>query len=61
MMMVGLDFDMQSLTQSEGTYALPLTQYGGAFGTTPEHNLMKEGGEDENIIFITNASQIMDI
>ncbi|HDM8209018.1 TPA: hypothetical protein P0E34_004259 [Vibrio campbellii] len=26
-----------------------------------EHNLMKEGGEDENIIFITNASQIMDI
>ena len=26
-----------------------------------ENNLMKEGGEDENIIFITNASQIMDI
>lgn len=26
-----------------------------------ENNLMKEGGEDENIIFITKASQIMDI
>ena len=43
LMMVGLDFEMEGINADEGTYSIPITQYGGAFGTTPEHNLMKDG------------------
>ena len=38
--MAGLDFNTGEV-KLEGKMAFPLTRHGGAFGTTPEHDLRK--------------------
>ena len=41
---VGLDFDCDLKSRvEEGNYTYPLNRFGGSFGTTPEHDLLKDG------------------
>jgi hypothetical protein len=44
MNIIGLDFDFTPKTKlMPGANVFPLTRYGGTFGTTPEHDLTKDG------------------
>ena len=38
----GLDFGIDEI-KTEGKMSFPMSRHGGAFGTTPEHDLMKDG------------------
>ena len=44
---LGLDFTTNASVKSEGKIEFPMTRHGGAFGTTPEHDL-NQGFYDEN-------------
>jgi len=50
---VGLDFITNESVKSVGSIELPMTRHGGAFGTTPDHDLKtgfyNENGFDGNI------------
>jgi len=46
---MGLDFSVNPVeATTEGSIEFPMTRYGGAFGTTPEHDLMRQGFYNEN-------------
>ena len=48
---VGLDFECDSKTRlSEGSYTYPVLRFGGSFGTTPEHDLLKNGFKRSDMI-----------
>ena len=49
--LVGLDFDCDTKERiGEGSYTYQLKRFGGSFGTTPEHDLMKDGFLESDMI-----------
>jgi hypothetical protein len=49
--LLGLDFQCDSTQRvAEGNYSYPLLRFGGSFGTTPEHDLLKDGFKVSDMI-----------
>jgi hypothetical protein len=48
---VGLDFECDSKKRlGEGNFVFPVSRFGGSFGTTPEHDLLKNGFKKSDMI-----------
>ena len=48
---VGLDFECDTKSRlGEGNFAYQLNRFGGSFGTTPTHNLLKDGFKTSDMI-----------
>ena len=60
---VGLDFECDSKTRlGEGNHVYQLSRFGGSFGTTPTHNLMKDGFLKSDMIKeFTGSSMILSL
>ena len=60
---VGLDFECDSKSRlGEGNHVFQLSRFGGSFGTTPTHNLMKDGFLKSDMIKeFTGSSMILSL